>query len=258
MLSLLWRQIRSGAEKDDRDRTAFLPSGRSLLPPVPRSHAMTESHAMTDRGRHMQQPRTQQMVDWSVQGPIIGRAIFYVLGYNIMLLVLLAVVCGFQNSMAVLKDQPAQQHPSFREQAVPVVICMTCMLPFMLFDLLRLTHRIAGPLLRFEKIMGDFERGGILRQAQLRETDLLIRFQQKFNRFVGHLHQRYPETAPVKATAPAKETAPANPGRAAELSASSSGCSAAARGQQAPEQCDRRVAGSAVDVPDKVCMAASR
>ncbi len=153
---------------------------------------------MNQRGRKMQQARTQRLVDWNVQGPIIGRAIFYVLGYNIMLLVLLAVVCGVQGSMSIVNDQqPERQQASFREQAVPVVIGMTLMLPFMLFDLLRLTHRIAGPLLRFESIMKDFESNGVLRPAQLREADMLIRFQQRFNRFVRNMHQRYPETAPV-------------------------------------------------------------
>lgn len=71
------------------------------------------------------------------------------------------------------------------------------MTPFLIWDLIKLTNRIAGPLFRFETLLNDFGKTGKLNAAKLREGDLLTDYQQRFNAFVVVLHAQYPETQPV-------------------------------------------------------------
>jgi hypothetical protein len=80
---------------------------------------------------------------------------------------------------------------------------MAIITPYMIWDLISLTNRIAGPLYRFEALMKDFVRSGTLDRANLRESDLLKGFQTQFNEFVEALHALYPETIP--ATAPSND-----------------------------------------------------
>ena len=76
---------------------------------------------------------------------------------------------------------------------------MLVMMPFMIWDLMKLTNRIAGPLFRFETLLNDFGKTGKLKVAVLRDGDLLTDYQKRFNDFVEALHARYPETQPVSA-----------------------------------------------------------
>jgi len=74
----------------------------------------------------------------------------------------------------------------------------------MIWDLIKLTNRIGGPLFRFETLLDDFGKTEKLNAAVLREGDLLTDYQQRFNAFVAVLHARYPETQPAS-VAPAAE-----------------------------------------------------
>jgi hypothetical protein len=145
--------------------------------------------------------RFQKLVSWSVQGPIVSRLLLHFLAYNAATLFLLSTVWAAHSTLASLSDTPAVAAPlTFWRQAAPVIICMTLMTPFMIWDLMALTNRIAGPLWRFEQLMGDFVRSGTLRRAKLRNGDLLTDFQKQFNEFAEALHALYPETRPTTGT----------------------------------------------------------
>ena len=109
----------------------------------------------------------------------------------------------------------------FKRDAGPVLFCMAIMTPFMVWDLIVLTNRIAGPLYRFEALMKDFVKSGTLKQANLRDGDLLTGFQKQYNEFVEALHALYPETIPTAtpaATAP-EQSGTAQSGSQVELKA---------------------------------------
>jgi hypothetical protein len=78
---------------------------------------------------------------------------------------------------------------------------MSVMAPFMIWDLMKLTNRIAGPLYRFEALLREFSINGTLKPAVLRDGDLLVDFQTQFNQFAEKLHALYPETKPRVAPA---------------------------------------------------------
>ncbi len=142
--------------------------------------------------------RLKKLINWTVQGPIVTRLIIHFLSYNIATLFLLLLVYGIKTSLAAIAETPVSAEPlTFWQQAAPVVICMCVMMPFMIWDLIKLTNRIAGPLFRFESILKEFAKSGVLRKAALREGDLLTDYQKQFNEFVESLHALHPETKPA-------------------------------------------------------------
>ncbi len=142
--------------------------------------------------------RLKKMVNWRVQGPIVTRLIVHVVSYNAVILCLLLVIWGVRASLSAVIELPESTGPlTFWQQSMPVVICVLLMIPYMVWDLMKLTNRIAGPLFRFETLMNDFVRSGTLRQAVIRDGDLLTDFQLQFNEFTMALHALYPETKPV-------------------------------------------------------------
>lgn len=145
--------------------------------------------------------RLKKLINWTVQGPIVTRLIVHFLSYNVATLFLLLVVYGIRGSLAAVSDQPLVPAPlTFWQQAAPVVVCMLVMMPFMIWDLMKLTNRIAGPLYRFESLLKEYGKTGTLPVAVLRDDDLLTDYQQHFNEFVNSLHARFPETRPANAS----------------------------------------------------------
>jgi len=129
------------------------------------------------------------------------------LAYNTATLFLLLVVYGVKSSLAAITDSPAITQPvTFWQQATPVVICMLVMMPFMVWDLMKLTNRIAGPLYRFECLLKEFSKTGKLKPAILRQGDLLTDYQHQFNGFIAAMHVMYPELRPG-VSSPAAESA---------------------------------------------------
>lgn len=142
--------------------------------------------------------RLKKLINWTIQGPIVTRLLVHFLSYNVATVFLLLVVYGIRGSLAAVSDQPQASSPAtFWQQAAPVVICMFVMMPFMIWDLMKLTNRIAGPLYRFESLLKEYGKTGTLPVVVLRNDDLLTDYQRQFNEFVHALHARFPETRPA-------------------------------------------------------------
>lgn len=178
-------------------RLPELKSHQFPLDRLPRSFWFRGPNEMSMR------PRFKKLVNWTLQGPIILRLMGHFAAFNVALLALLLVMYGMRVSLAAATETPAPAVPaSFWEQAAPVAVCMVLMTPFMLWDLLKLSNRIAGPLFRFETLMKEFQDTGVLRTATLRDGDLLREFETNFNRFAEKLHTLHPATKPDDRSTP--------------------------------------------------------
>lgn len=152
--------------------------------------------------RHL---RLKKLISWTVQGPIATWLLVHFFSYNAAVVSLLLVVYTVRCSLAAVSETPVSVEPiTFWQQAAPVIIAMVVMMPFMIWDLMRLTNRIAGPLFRFEALLKEFIQTGKLKPAALRDGDFLTNFQRQFNEFTETLHALYPETRPVVAAAAAE------------------------------------------------------
>lgn len=141
--------------------------------------------------------RKQHLISRKIQIPIVIRVVVHLFAYNAAILCLLVIAWGVKNSWAMLSDQVTPPGPTtFQDHAVPVLLCMLAMTPVMVWDLIRLTNRVAGPIHRFETLLDRFIATGKLDKARLRDDDLLMEFQNKFNEFTEAMHALYPETSP--------------------------------------------------------------
>lgn len=142
--------------------------------------------------------RTKKLNNWIIQGPLVVRLMMHCFAYTAATLFLLISASGIRNMAAAFTNSPVEPAPvTLWQHAAPVALCITIMIPFMIWDLMKLTNKIAGPLYRFEVLMKDFVKSGTLKTAVLRDGDLLLDFQKHFNEFAEALHALHPDTRPA-------------------------------------------------------------
>ena len=76
----------------------------------------------------------------------------------------------------------------FLTEYLPITIAAVLLLPVVIYELIRQTHRIAGPLVRFSNAMKDMMAGKVIQPVKLREGDMLTDFEKLFNEFIVY-HQ---------------------------------------------------------------------
>lgn len=140
--------------------------------------------------------RKRLLVNWTVQGPILRRLCVHLVTFVAAMSSLLMIFWMIQGSAvhAIVGKFEEPLH-TFWYRAVPFISASLALLPLIVWDMLRITNRLAGPLYRFEQVMRDFEETGKLDKAKLRDNDLLTEFCSRFNNFVAVMHERYPECA---------------------------------------------------------------
>lgn len=65
-----------------------------------------------------------------------------------------------------------------------LVVCAIAVFPWILWDVLKTTHRVAGPLVRFQNTLNQLARGEKVPEMRLRKGDLLVELQDAFNRYL--------------------------------------------------------------------------
>lgn len=130
-------------------------------------------------------------VNREIQGRIVSRLAQYWILYHVGLWSLLLIIELFHHMIAallqgetfVLRDfgsQFVRDHWFFL--AAPLVL-----FPAILWDMLHLTHKVAGPLVRYCRAFRDLAAGKTVERIELRKGDLLVEFQDAFNEYVESL-----------------------------------------------------------------------
>lgn len=139
-----------------------------------------------------------------IQGNLMWRFIMYWVVYNIALVVTMA---GDQLVWRLPDMVTGNSTFNFGEFLStfgtanrPLFLAMAIFCPLLLWDMMRYTHRIAGPMYRFRKAMEDHINGAPLSNVQLRDGDLMKEFQETFNQFVAHVEQQKSQTSGPQAT----------------------------------------------------------
>lgn len=125
--------------------------------------------------------RKSKYVNSMLQGNLMLRMVMYWAIYNFALI---AAMVG-ENLMRVIPDVlNGSRKYSFsdfmsefadRQGAMLMAISVLC--PLLIWDMMRYSHRIAGPLYRFRKALTDHIEGQPLQTIKLRDGDMLIDFQ---------------------------------------------------------------------------------
>lgn len=159
--------------------------------------------AMSNR----KQKRSTKYVNSLLQGHLMWRMAMYWFIYNGALIGVIAggKLINFIPDMIAGRSSfsSGQFFADFMAESGTLMTAMAVFCPILIWDMLKFSHRIAGPLYRFRKTMEDHVNGGPLKLVKLRDGDLLGDFQGEFNEFVSYLHQQHPEMKQLKADATA-------------------------------------------------------
>jgi hypothetical protein len=79
----------------------------------------------------------------------------------------------------------------------PLVWAMVLVVPTLLYDLLKFSHRVAGPLYRCRNVMRDMAAGKKVPQFQPRRHDLMVELFAAFNLLIQACNERTVSDHPV-------------------------------------------------------------
>ena len=88
-------------------------------------------------------------------------------------------------------------YSAFVAQNYTVIVCALAVFPVVLWDMLSQSHRIAGPLVRFQTVLRQLAAGQRVERVQLRRDDLLVEFQNTFNEFLEKIGHEIPHLRPL-------------------------------------------------------------
>lgn len=142
--------------------------------------------------------RKKQFVDRTVQGTLLLAAARY---WLVSLFVVGAVtVLGWIFVAPGLEQlvQIRSQLPAFFTMLLVSIVAATLVLPVILFDLMKLTNRFAGPIYRLQRVMREAAAGIPVEPLEFRDGDYWPELAHTFNELIKN-HES--TTAPLTNTA---------------------------------------------------------
>ena len=154
----------------------------------------------------MKSLRKRLFVDPKVQGALVGRVILYWVVCLItitLMLICWRIVTGPARPFYTHFDDLWFFHG-------PAVIASFLLLPLVVVDIVRVSNRFAGPMLRLRRSMRALARGEYVEPLEFRDADYWHEFADDFNAVLKRVQQQGPPPAekrdeqeePVGAAAP--------------------------------------------------------
>lgn len=157
--------------------------------------------------------RKKSFVNRELQGRFLTRLAGYWIFYHIVLWHSLFAIDLMRNILgAAVMDAPSHSigelYAAFADTHRVMLFLMVASLPIVLRDMVRLTHQVAGPLVRFRNGLRQLAEGREVETVKLRKGDLLTEFQDSFNEFLASERRQngWPAALPVKCQVSEQET----------------------------------------------------
>lgn len=128
--------------------------------------------------------RKQLLVDRGVQWAFLLRAIGYWLMCLLTVLLLLTFTSMLAEPLSVFF--PDADGPWLR--IGPTVVCAVLFLPVVIYDFLRVSNRLVGPIIRLRRGMRALAAGEHVEPIQFRDGDFWRDFADEFNAVARRLH----------------------------------------------------------------------
>jgi len=140
--------------------------------------------------------RKKLFVNRDIQGKILGRLVKYWIFYHLAIWHVLFVVDFFQQRiLGTVEGVPPlglrELYVNFALAHWGILVISVALFPVIFRDMLRVTHQVAGPLVRFRNALRQLAAGQAVEKIKLRESDLLMEFQDAFNEFLDSERQRH-------------------------------------------------------------------
>ncbi len=150
--------------------------------------------------RRRQVRRRRLFVDSKVQGALLLRVFFY--WVVCLITITLMLLCW-----SILRT-PRMFYTHFDDMWFhygPALIASFILLPMVLVDIIRLSNRFAGPLMRLRREMRALARGEEVRAIHFRESDFWQEFADEFNVIAAKMGQLVPAEEPTDQQGQAEE-----------------------------------------------------
>ncbi len=121
--------------------------------------------------------RKKLFVDPSVQGALLKRIVLYWVFCLLFITVPLLIGKTFTEPDRLFFEQ----FGSLWSQYWPVLFTSLLLLPFVLYDVLKLSHRFTGPLVRLRREMGRLADGEAVQPLRFRDHDFWQDLADRFN-----------------------------------------------------------------------------
>jgi hypothetical protein len=148
--------------------------------------------------------RTQLYVDPKVQGALALRVVLY---WIVCILAVTVMLLCWELLTAPVRELSTRLNDMWFHYG-PALVASFLLLPLVVLDIIRMSHRFAGPLVRMRAAMRSLARCETVAPISFREDDFWLEFAQDFNAVAARL-QRDPPSAGT----------PAHPGDDAESDA---------------------------------------
>lgn len=126
--------------------------------------------------------RRKLFVDPAVQGAIVRRALVYWMACLLFITLPLLIARTLAEPQKLVFE-----HLDALLPLLPVLLCSLAALPFVLYDLVRLTNRFAGPMLRLRRAMRQLAAGEAVAPIHFRDGDYWQELATHFNQIAARL-----------------------------------------------------------------------
>ncbi len=151
-----------------------------------------------DKGVTMSKTRKRIFVNPAIQGGMLKRLACYWFVYHGVLWIALFFYRYAQYRGALLAGAAPQTFSElfgqFTQEHFSLWVCAAAILPIILWDALLFSHRVVGPLVRFQHVLENLTAGSPVAQVRLRDNDLLMDLQDTFNRYLLSLQSDRPSS----------------------------------------------------------------
>jgi hypothetical protein len=133
--------------------------------------------------------RGRVWVNARIQGRILARIACYWAIYHAVLwnAIFVARYIAYRASLIAGETETrtmGELYSTFAQDYAGLALCALLLAPIFLYDVFRQSHRIAGPLVRFQSVLKRMMAGEKVSPVKLRKDDLLNEFQAVFNEFI--------------------------------------------------------------------------
>ena len=136
--------------------------------------------------------RSRLFVDWKVQGTLVGRAVLY---WLVCLTAITLMLFCWQVMTGPVRPSGAHFAELWKHFA-PALVASLLLLPLVVVDVVRMSNRFAGPLVRLRGSMRDLAAGRPVKPLRFRRDDFWRDFADEFNAVAAKVQKHEPQTRP--------------------------------------------------------------
>ena len=159
-------------------------------------------------------PRKRLFVNREIQGRLLARTALYWVLYHAVLWMAMFFCRFAEHRGAVMAGaEPrsfADLYGQFVHENSSLWICSFAILPIVLWDLLTFSHRVVGPLVRFQRTLESLTSGQSVSEVKLRQGDLLSDLELAFNQYLASLRNLQSDSELATSSNSSGNSTPAN------------------------------------------------